>query len=141
MSSKSLEELLSLLGEEKVEKKEQDDVELFIEELKITPSPTNRITARVIYWFYLEWKTKGRGNEKELFNRNNFFKRFSNFFEKGRCDERYYKISCDTIKVNRWQKEEIQRDLKSEREYHKKEKRKRKRLRQKRKGILSKPQG
>ena len=54
MSSKSLEELLSILGEEAPKEQSADDVELFIEALDIKASETEKVSARIIYWFYMK---------------------------------------------------------------------------------------
>ena len=142
MSSKSLEELLSILGEEAPKEQSADDVELFIEALDIKASETEKVSARIIYWFYMKWKEKGGGSD-DIYSRSQFFLRFTKFFKRGRSEQRYYRIASEKFKVLRWDKEEIQRDLKSERKRNrllKRELRKRKRPYKKRNVTLLKPQ-
>jgi len=143
MSSKSLEELLSILGEEAPKEQIADDVALFIEALEIKASQTEKVPARIIYWFYMKWK-ENNGGLDVVYSRLQFFLRFSKFFEKGRTEQRYYRIESGKFKVLRWDKEEIQRDLKLERKRNRQLKRKRqkeKRPYKKRNATLLKPQG
>lgn len=141
MSSKSLEELLAILGDD-VPSAATDDVEMFIEEFDIKSSPTDRVSARVIYWFYMKWKEQGEGVDGFIYSRRKFFRRFIKHFEAGRCDDRYYKIESTRFKVTRWEKEELQRDLKQSLKEEKRERLKRlRRKSQKKRGTSPKPQG
>ena len=148
MSSKSIDELLALLGPDgiKPDKTGKDDVELFIEDFGIKASETERVSARLIYWFYMKWKEAEEGIDGVIYTRRQFFRRFIKYFKAGKGIQRYYKIEEAKFKVIRWEKEELQRDLdqslREEKELSRKRSREKEARRgRKRKGTLLKPQG
>jgi hypothetical protein len=112
-SDKSLDELLSLLGPDgvKPDKTGKDDVELFIEDLNIKAAETEKVSARIIYWFYMKWKEAEQGIDGVIYSRRQFFRRFVKHFKSGCGIERHYKIESGKFKLTRWEKEELQRDL------------------------------
>ena len=115
MSSKSLEELLAIINstEDTVEHN-LSEIEMFIKDMEIEASDTERVDARVIFWFYMKWKMAGNGFDP--LPRVWFFREFNKRFKRGKSgNNRNYWIKKERFTISRWEKEEMQNDLQLER--------------------------
>jgi hypothetical protein len=115
MSSKSIEDLINLVLTDGEEILPENDVLWFIRDWPIEASETERVPAKVIYWYYIKWKNAGNGYKTAL-TQDQFFKlfrpKFSRYIMRG--DNTVYSVKKEKLLVTRWQMEEIRRNLKEE---------------------------
>lgn len=120
MSEKDLtvEELIDAAKKEG-ETEQLSDAELFIKEMGIEASDTERVPTYVIYWFYLKWK-KARG-ETNIVERRKFFRGWKYKFKPLHTQRRYtrtYKIKSEKFKITREEYRQILIQLREEREWY-----------------------